>query len=244
MKTWIPLTLLMGSVAVAACDANKDAAPTTAGTASASGATKPAVDKPKQDEAPKSLTLKQFTDDAPVAACKALVSCKNEEVTVGIDAMLMMIAGFATLDDPTTGKELEGIGDAMKKDGRSTMNGDECSKIMGAVTKATGFNAETIQAAIDAKKTEFNAEKAAACYAALSTQPSFCKDEKKVEGEPKLGELDRMMKAYQKDLDAHLKACDEVFVGKLTAGSACEHDFECAGEKVECKRKKCTKKAD
>jgi hypothetical protein len=73
------------------------------------------------------------------------------------------------LEDPTAGKHLEGIGDAMKKDGRSTMNGDECRKIMGVVTKATGFDADTIQAAIDAKKTEFNGDKAAACYAALST---------------------------------------------------------------------------
>jgi hypothetical protein len=238
MKKWILVTLLMGSVATAACE-DKGGAPATDGAPSSSAANK----KPKEQEAPKSLTVEQFTADAPVAACKTLASCKNEEVTISIGAMLMMMAGFATLEDPAASKELEAISAAMKKEGRNTINGDECNKIMGAVTKSTGFNAETIQASIDAKKTEFNGEKAAACYAALSTQPSFCKDEKKVAGDPKLGELDRMMKAYEKELDAHTKACDETFVGKLAAGSACEHDFECAGEKVECKQKKCAKKA-
>jgi hypothetical protein len=249
MRNRIALGLLALGLASVACDEKKDVAPASTGAPSA--ANKPAnTGEPKVGEAketppePKSLTVAQFTTDAPAAACKVLATCKNEEVTASISAMMVLIAGFASLKDKAMQDELKAVGDAMKKENRHSLNGDECTKVMGAITKATGFNAEKIQASIDAKKVEFNAEKAAACSAALSTPPKACAEEKKLTGEPKMEDLDKMMKGYEKDFEEYLKPCQEAFVGKVAAGEACENDFECAGEKVECKQNKCAKKAE
>jgi hypothetical protein len=51
-----------------------------------------------------------------------------------------------------------------------------------------------------------------------------------------------MMKAYEKPLEEHLKPCEGALVGKVNEGEACSFDYECAGEKVDCKAKKCAKK--
>jgi hypothetical protein len=232
-------------MASAACEEKKTDAPppakppASAATTAASSETKTAKEEP---EAPKSLTVAQFTTDMPAAACKALTTCKNEEVSTSVGAMVMLMAGFAAMQDPALGKELKGIGDTMKTEKRNAMNGDECTKVMGALTKTIGFTADKVQASVDGKKAEFNGEKAAACTAALATQPNFCKEEKKLTKEPNMGEMDKMMKAYEKDVEAYLQPCKDTLVGKVAEGEACEFDFECAGEKTACKQKKCAKK--
>lgn len=238
------LATLVGAFALTGCG---DKAADGAASGSAATSAKPAgasasAAASSAPAAPKNATVAQFATEAPANVCKQLTSCKNEEVAVSIGSMLQLVAGFAGMGDPKVAEEMKGIGEAMKKDKRNLLNADECTKVMGVVTNTTGFDEKKLQAAIDAKKVEFNAEKAGACLAALASQPAFCKDEKKITGEPNLGELDKMMKTYEKDLDAHVKVCEEALVGKIAAGEACEADYECAGDKVGCKNKKCVAK--
>ena len=169
MKKWVLVGLL--AMASAACEEKKTDAPpakppASAATTTASSETKPATAK-DEPEGPKSLTVAQFTSDMPAAACKALTTCKNEEVSVSLGAMVMFMAGLSAMQDPAVGKELKAIGDTMKTEKRNVMNGEECTKVMGALTKTMGFTADKVQASVDAKKAEFNGEKAAACTAAL-----------------------------------------------------------------------------
>jgi len=233
--------LLAGMTASTACgEKATDTASSASAKPGASGETKSA---PAKTEEAKPLTVAQFTTDAPAAACKALVACKNQEISVGLGTTLLMIGAFGSMDDPAAGKEFKSIDESMKKDSRYAMNSDECGKVMGIVTKATGFTAEKIQASIDAKKAAFDPGKAATCMAALAKEPTSCSQEKKVEKEPKMGDLDKMMDSYKKELEDYMKPCESVIDGKVAEGGECAYDFECAGEKVSCKQKKCSKKA-
>jgi hypothetical protein len=238
---------LAGAMAVVGCEDKGAGGTASSGSAAGSGKPAPSGDtKPAKSAEPpaaKALTAAQFTTDATAAGCKTLVGCKNQEFSVAVGATFMMMAGFAGMDDKSVEAEMKAVGDGMEKDKRNVMNADECGKVMAVVAKVTGFTGEKLQAAIDAKRVEFNGEKAAACAAQLGTEPPFCKEEKKVEGEPKLGELDKMMDAFEKPLlEEHLKVCKEALVGKVAAGAACEADYECTGEKTKCKDKKCIEK--
>ncbi len=243
MTNKLMLGTLVGLLSLTACGDKTDAA--ASGSASAKPAASGAASgAPKKEEpaAAKPLTLAQFTTDVPVAACKTVVSCKNEEVSVSAGTTMQMVAGFGGMDDPKITADLKAIGEAMEKDKRQVMNASECTTVMGAVTKVSGFSAEKIQPSIDAKKVEFNGEKAAACLAAVSAEPPFCKEEKKVKPDLKLADLEKIMKPYQKEFEDHLKACDGALVGKVAIGEACESGFECAGDEVDCKAKKCVSK--
>ena len=241
-----PTTLTTNPSSVAAPSASADkpdveasgsASSKPAGSAAPSGAV-----KQEEPPAPKQLTLAQFATDAPTAACKALTTCKNEEVSVSVGSALQLVAGFGGLDDPKIVADMKEVGRAMRKDNRQAMNAAECTTVMGAIATTSGFTPAKLQAAVDAKKTEFNAEKGAACLAAISTEAPFCKLEKTVKPDLKLGELEVIMKTYRKDLDTFMKSCNDALVGKVAVGAACEHDFECAGEDGRCKDRKCARK--
>jgi hypothetical protein len=243
MTNKLILATFLAMVATAACGDKTDAAGSGSVSASPAGSgAASAAAKKDEPVAAKALTLAQFTTDMPAAACKTMAACKNEEVTAGIGFAMQMMAGFGGMDDPKIAADSKSVAESMKKDGRQTMNAAECTTIMGAVTTLSGFSAEKFQAAIDAKKVEFNGDKAAACVAALSAEPAFCKDEKKVKPDLKFGDIDAMMKPYEKDLEAYLKSCGEALVGKVAAGEPCESNFECAGENVACQDKKCAAK--
>lgn len=245
MKNWMMAGLFLG-MTVAACGGDKtDGASSSTPSATPASSGKPAAGKSssapaKTDEA-KEVTVADFTSKVPAGSCKAIAECKNQELSVGVGAMLIMVGAFGSMDDKDAQKEFKEIDEAQKKDNRFTLNADECGKVMAVVTKVTGFTADKVQASIDAKKAEFDGKKAGECLAALEKSPPSCATEKKLEKEPKLDDIDKMMKSYKTEMDDFVKPCQGALVGKVAEGGECAYDYECAGEKVDCKNKKCTK---
>jgi hypothetical protein len=235
---------LVVGMTVTACG-NKAADTASSASASAATSSKPASSgEAKKTDDEKPVTVASLTTDGPVEACKTLVACKNEEISVSAGTMLMMVAGFASMGDQDAQKAFKAIDEEMKKDKRFAMNADECGKVMAIFMKTEGATADKIQASIDAKKAEFDPKKASECLASLAKEPPSCATEKKVDKEPNLGSIDKMMAPYQKELDAYTKPCEHAIIGKVAEGGECAYDFECAGGKASCKQKKCSKKGD
>lgn len=245
MRNWVLAGLVLGMTATGCGTKAAD----TASSASASAATssKPASSSdaktPAKTDEEKPVTVASLTTDGPVEACKTLVACKNQEISVSAGTMLLMVAGFASMGDQDAQKDLKAIDADMKKEKRFVMNADECGKLMAIFMRTEGATPDKIQASIDAKKAEFDPKKASECLASLAKAPPSCETEKKVDKEPNLGSIDTMMAPYQKELDAYTKPCEHAIKGKVAEGGECAYDFECEGGKASCKHKKCTKKA-
>ncbi len=175
-----------------------------------------------------SMTPEEFAAAAPGNVCTWVTTCKNQEITVSVSAMMGMVAGFGSMGNPDLQAKIKPINESMKAESRMVPNAEECGVLAGVTAEVMGFDGSAIKASQDAGNIEFNGEKAAACSEALKGQFDACSQEKKVEGDVKLSALDTMMKAYEKDLEAHLKPCEEMIVGKVAADAACTQDYECA----------------
>jgi hypothetical protein len=235
-------TLLLAATVIAGsqlgCDkAEPTASPAAGATPVASSGSAPA----KKDEAAPpvpakvtSIPVTDFLAKLAPTACSWLDQCKNEKVKAFTATMGMMVAGFGAMDKPDLAKQVQGVGDAMKKDKRSLPNKQECETVGGVVLQLGGMTPEILQAKIG-KTVQYNGEKAAACFAAIDTPFALCATEVKLTGEPKLSEIEVFEKEFGADLEKHTKTCGEVLTGMVELGQACEYEFECKGEGSKCK---------
>jgi hypothetical protein len=231
------LLLAASAISLSACDKGDQA---KSGSATA-GSAAPGTTAAATAQAATSLTPKEFLAKLPPTTCKWLGECKNDKVKFTLTTTAMMVAGFGSMDKPELAKQVKGVGDAMKKDKRSLPNTSECETIGGVAMQVIGLTPEALEAKIG-KTVQYDGAKAAACIAAIQSPFALCATEVKLEGEPKLADLDAYGKEVEAPFDAHTKACSDVFTGTVEQGKACEYDFECKGENAGCKKKVCVSK--
>ncbi len=187
-------------------------------------------EKAGEEEESDEMTVAQFSDKLVPTACTALDTCKNEKLKAGATAMVMMTAGFGAMGDKDFAKKVKPVQDAMKKDERTALTGDECNTVLGAFTEKSGIDGETLSAKVG-KTIEFDPAKAEKCLAQLESIKA-CEEEVKLEGEMKMQELDKVLK--ESKFQESLKVCDEVMKGTLAEGDECEYSWECSGEALKC----------
>ena len=238
---WNVTLLLLATVIAGSqtgCDKGEQKAdPAAAGSkpaASSNALAKTDEAAPKAAAKTTAMPVTEFLAKIAPAACGWLDQCKNEKIKAVTATMGMMIAGFGSMDKPDLAKQVQGVGDAMKKDKRSLPNKQECETVGGVVLQLGGMTPEIVQAKIG-KTVQYDGEKAAACFASIDAPFAPCATEVKLTGEPKLSEIDGFEKEFSADLDKHTKACGEVLTGMVEAGQACEYEFECKGEHSKCK---------
>lgn len=236
MKWNVPLVLILGGIATAplACGSGEQPSGAPAGSAGATSAAATATAAAAGANA-KSLALGDFLSKLPPAACGWIDQCKNEKFKALAGTMGMMIAGFGAMDKPALADKLKPVDEAMKKDKRPLPNKQECETIGSIAMEATGLTTATLEAKLD-KTVKYDGEKAAACLAAIESPFAPCGTEVKLEGEPKLTDVEKFEKELEGPLDAHTKVCDSVLTGLVDLGAACEYDFECKGEHTKCKK--------
>lgn len=230
----VPLSLF----AAIGCEGEKPKAGETSATSATSGQAAAATDSATAEKPEaKGLTAAEFGDQVVANACKSFTGCKNEELRSYIDGTLMLIAAFGLMsDDMKPDPDLKAIGDKMKSEKRSLLTADECSTIGKKLAGLTGIGTDVLPKLVEDKKITFDADKAKACVEALANAPKACSEEKKVEGDVKMSQLEAFEKQYKSELESYLKPCESAFQGQLKDGEKCEHDFVCASGS--CKGKK------
>lgn len=236
MKIRLPFALvaLLVAAALPACKDKKSADTQTTGAALD---TTPAA-APKAASAaaaaPKDPTLEEFVAKTPAAACKTLTTCKNDKVKAVASMSAMLVVGFGTIDKPDLAKDVKSIDTAWKNEKRFLPTESECNTLGGIAMKVVGMDASTLAPHLG-KTIAYDAQKAGACLASLSTQPAACAEEVKLAAEPKMKEIESMEKELKPSLDGFAKPCEGVLTGLVESGGACEIDAECKGEKAKCK---------
>ncbi|MEO1269121.1 MAG: hypothetical protein AAFX99_13550 [Myxococcota bacterium] len=196
-----------------------------------------AKDPKKEEKAPAGktggMTADMFADKAPTALCEWLTSCKNEEITTGVQTMMVMMVAFGAMAKPEMKDDIEKTMGGMKDKKGSKLDMAQCGAISGLGAKLIGLNKETLGESVKAKRVTFDAAKATACLEGFKNVKA-CETEKKVEGEPKMSEVDKMMEPYKEDLEKLGKTCEGVLVGQVDKDAACMNDYECK-EGLSCK---------
>jgi hypothetical protein len=184
----------------------------------------------EKEEESDEMTVAQFSEKLVPTACEALDTCKNEKLKAGASAMVMMTAGFGAMGDKDFAKKVKPVQDAMKKDERSALTGDECNTVLGAFSDKTGMDGETLSSKVG-KTIEFDAAKAEKCLAGLESIKA-CEEEVKLEGKMKMQELDKVLK--ESKFQESLQVCEGVMKGTLKEGDECEYTYECSGDALKC----------
>lgn len=183
--------------------------------------------------APKPLGVADFLAQIPAAGCKALDACKNDKVKTAVEMPIMAMAGFGSMDNPALAKQMKAVGKAMSKaENKGFPTEQHCEAIGKIALEVTGLVAKTVKGKIG-KTVKYDAQKAAACLAAIHSPFPACSSNFRVK-DPTMGEAEKYQKAYGSQIDAHTEVCNGALVGLLAAGKSCEYDYECAGENSKC----------
>lgn len=242
----VALALVAGTVACGKSDGAKVDEPAKGAEAKKEGAKEGDAKKEeaKKEEAKKEekapaggdMSAEAFADAAPAALCGWLTGCKNEEITVGVQTMMVMTVAFGAMARPDMKDEIESTMKGLKKEGEkknAKLDGEQCGAVSGLGAKMLGLDKATLGEAVKSKRVAFDAAKAKACLDGFKNVKA-CETEKKVEGDPKLSEMEKMMEPYKDDLEGLTKACESVLVGQVAADGACTNDYECK-EGLTCK---------
>ena len=224
--------LLAIAVAAPACKGKSD----TVGTATATSAALPSGAAPAEAApvAAKDTNLAEFVSKAPGVACKSISACKNDKVKVVTGTTAMMVVGLGTLDKPELAKDVKPIDTALKAEKRAVLTEAECATVGSTVFKVVGLDAEALAPRIG-KTMAYDAAKAGACLASLAQAPSVCAEEVKIATSPKFSEIGATEKDVKASLETFSKPCEDVLVGLVEDGAACEVDLECKGKKSKCR---------
>lgn len=190
------------------------------------------ADEKMADKAPAAagaVTPESFAAQAPTNLCTWITTCKNEEITTGMNATIGLIVGFGSLAKPDIKTKIEPVMKKMDEEQRKSPTAEECGVLVGAGAELLGMDAKSLKANVDGGKVKFDAAKAATCLENLKGDFKSCQMEKKVEGDVKMSQLETMMEPYKAELEGQLKPCEDALVGAVKAGESCDFDYVCEG---------------